>query len=109
MTATVLESLRAVNGYPLSWLSLELVARSRGLDPESDVSEEMLGSKVYRLAKADVLMMLAYAPDVTQEGITYSFTDKQRDDFRTSASMIYNEYGEKTGSSTIYGYKGNRL
>lgn len=109
MTATVLESLRAVNGYPLSRLSLELVARSRGLDPELVVSKEMLSSEDYRLAKADVLMMLADAPDVTQEGISYSFTDEQRDSFRASASLIYNECGEKAGSSAIYGYKGNRL
>lgn len=90
-------------------LSLELAARSRGLDPEAEATEEVLGSKGYRLAKADVLMMLADAPDVTQEGITYSFTDEQRDSFRMSASIIYNESGEGERGHAVYGYKGDRL
>lgn len=106
---TVLDSLRAINGYPLSLLSLELAARSRGLDPEAEATKEMLGSKGYRLAKADVLMMLADAPDVTQEGISYSFTDEQRDSFRMSASIIYNESGEGERGHAVYGYKGDRL
>lgn len=106
---TVLDSLRAINGYPLSLLSLELAARGRNLDPGAEVTKEVLGSKGYRLAKADVLMMLADAPDVTQEGITYSFTDEQRGSFRKSASVIYNENGERERGAAVYGYKGDRL
>lgn len=106
---TVLDSLRSINGYPLSLLSLELAARSRDLDPGAEATKEVLGSKGYRLAKADVLMMLADAPDVTQEGISYSFTDEQRDSFRMSASIIYNESGEGERGRAVYGYKGDRL
>ncbi len=106
---TVLESLCAISGYPLSPLSLELAARGRGLDPAAEVSKETFAAKDYRLAKADVLMMLADAPDVTQEGISYSFTDEQRDSFRMSASIIYNESGEGEKGHAVYGYKGDRL
>lgn len=106
---TVLDSLRSISGYPLSAFALEMAAVSRGLDPDAEITKEIIESDVFRLAKADVLMMLADAPDVTQEGISYSFTDEQRNSFRMSASVIYGECGDDTASSTLYGYKGDRL
>ena len=74
---TVLDSLRSISGYPLSASALEMAAISRGLDIREEVTKDVAASDAYRLAKADVLMMLADAPDVTQEGISYSFTDEQ--------------------------------
>lgn len=106
---TVLDSLRSISGYPLSASVLEMAAISRGLDIREEVTKDVAASDAYRLAKADVLMMLAEAPDVTQEGISYSFTDEQRNSFRMSASVIYGECGDDTAGSTIYGYKGDRL
>ena len=106
---TVLDSLRSISGYPLSAFALEMAAISRGLDIREEVTKDVAASDAYRLAKADVLMMLADAPDVTQEGISYSFTDEQRNSFRMSASVIYGECGDDTAGSTIYGYKGDRL
>ena len=106
---TVLDSLRSISGYPLSASALEMAAISRGLDIREEVTKDVAASDAYRLAKADVLMMLADAPDVTQDGISYSFTDEQRNSFRMSASVIYGECGDDTAGSTIYGYKGDRL
>lgn len=106
---TVLDSLRSISGYPLSASALEMAAISRGLDIREEVTKDVAASDAYRLAKADVLMMLADAPDVTQEGISYSFTDEQRNSFRMSASVIYGECGDDTAGFTIYGYKGDRL
>lgn len=106
---TVLDSLRSISGYPLSAFALEVAAVSRGLDPGAEIAKDIVESDAYRLAKADVMRMLADAPDVTQEGISYSFTDEQRNSFRMSASVIYGECGDDAAGSTIYGYKGDRL
>lgn len=106
---TVLDSLRSISGYPLSASAVETAAVSRGLDSSAELTREIVESDAYRLAKADVMMMLADAPDVTQEGISYSFTDGQRNSFRMSASVIYGECGDDTARSTLYGYKGDRL
>lgn len=106
---TVLDSLRSISGYPLSAFALEKAAVNRGLDIREEITKDVAASDAYRLANADVLMMLADAPDVTQEGISYSFTDKQRNSFRMSASVIYGECGDDAAGSTIYGYKGDRL
>ena len=106
---TVLDSLRSISGYPLSASAIEIVTVSRGLDSGAEITKEIVESDAFRLAKADVMRMLADAPDVTQEGISYSFTDEQRNSFRMSASVIYGECGDDAAGSTIYGYKGDRL
>lgn len=107
----VLDSLRSLNGYPIPVLTLELVAAGRGLDPEEEVTPALLRSASFMLAKADVLVWLSGAPDVTQEGISYSFTDEQRNSFKISADRIYGQYGgeDDSAAGTVYGYKGDRL
>lgn len=107
---TVLESLKGVNAYPVPQSVIETMAAERGLQLDAALSPDILGSRAYRLVKADLLMWLSRAPDVTQEGISYSFTDEQRKDFRISASAIYKDCGDVTDKAgTIYGYKGSRL
>lgn len=107
---TVLDSLRTINAYPVPQQVVEAMAVGRGLQPDASLSPDLVRSPEYRLAKADLLMWLSGAPDVTQEGISYSFTDEQRGGFRISASAIYAECGDaEDKSGTIYGYKGDRL
>lgn len=108
--ATVLDSLRAVNAYPIPLRTLVETAESRGLDPALEATQEVLRSPAYRLATADLLLWLSIAPDVSQGGIAYSFTDEQRKTLRVSASNIYNAYGEQVAEAkSIFGYKGERL
>lgn len=76
-----------------------------------EVTESVIKSAAYNLALADVLMWLSLAPDVTQGGQSYSFTDEQRQQLRNRANALYGEFGSATGaaSGTVYGYKGSRL
>lgn len=73
-------------------------------------SGEEIGSREYKLCKADLYLWLSYAPDVSQGGQSYSFTDEQRRDMRRRANEIYSVYepAETTGM-VAYGYKGDRL
>lgn len=104
--ATIVESLRALNAYPIPMSTLVTIAEGRGLIPHDTLIDEAMLN--YRKAEADVYMWLSNAPDVAQGGQSYSFTDEQRRNLRQQAAAIYDEVGIST-KRTIYGYKGTRL
>jgi len=108
--ATVLESLKSINAYPVPLRTLVETAEHRGLDVALEATQEVMCSNSYLLAKADLLKWLSLAPDITQGGISYGFTDDQRLDLRRQANMLYENY-EKGNyvPKSIYGYKGSRL
>lgn len=105
--ATIVETLRALTAYPIPMSTLVSIAEGRGLSSYDFVDA---ASSEMRKATADVYMWLANAPDVSQGGQNYSFTDEQRKRFRQQAKAIYEATGEAAASkTTIYGYKGTRL
>lgn len=105
--ATIVESLKALNAYPIPMGALISIAEGRMLSPYDTADAD---STAYKLAKADVYMWLSNAPDVSQGGQSYSFSEEQRRAFHQHASAIYNAEGDTTQPKrTIYGYKGSRL
>lgn len=105
---TVAEALAGINAYPVPQPTFEAIAVRRGVTLSDDATQEVLTGKEYQLCRADVLMFLAAAPDVSQGGQSYSFTDEQRKAMRSEAGQIYSEQGEQ-GTGVVYGYKGSRL
>lgn len=105
---TILDSLKSISGYPIPEATFQEIALKRGLTLESAATKEDLLSNEYNLSKADIYSWLSKAPDVTQEGITYKFTDAQREQLKQDASLIYNDLGESS-VETIFGYKGTDL
>ncbi|MDL2310127.1 hypothetical protein LJC39_03310 [Parabacteroides sp. OttesenSCG-928-B22] len=108
MAMTILQSLKSINAYPVPLCAIQDIAETRGLDVESDASLEIRAQASFRLAKADVLLWLSKAPNISQAGISYNFTDADRLNFRRQASAIYQDCGESLPGSS-YGYKGERL
>ena len=108
---TILDSLLAISAYPIPMRTVEAVATKRGLDTAAEVQYATFASASYRLASADLMMWLYYAPNVSQGGQSYSLTDAQRADFRRRARAIYDELGDEEGqgSGIRYGYKGENL
>lgn len=108
--ATLLDSLKAISAYPIPLRTLTETAERRDLSVTAEATQEVLQSKTYRLAKADLLLWLSIAPDISQGGQSFSFTDEQRKDFKRQAQGIYDvlEPSQKAGRVT-YGYKGSRL
>lgn len=108
--ATVLESLKGINAYPIPLRTLVDTAEYRGLDVTAEASREVMQTAAYKLAQADLLLWLALAPEVTQGGQSYGFTDEQRVQFRSRANQLYGECQEASDKpKSIYGYKGSRL
>lgn len=110
MAQTILESLKGINAYPIPMRALVMAATERGLDLTKDATQEVFAGKAYNLAVADLLMWLTIAPDVSQGGQSYGFTDEQRRQLRSKAFGLYGKFGEDTSAhGVVYGYKGSRL
>lgn len=105
---TIHEALRSVNAYPIPDRTIQEVCERRGLDPCAESGFSVLDSADFRLAKADLLLWLSYAPNVSQGGQSYSFSDEQRARFRAEAQGLLDEDSEEQ-KHTIYGYKGSVL
>lgn len=109
--AKVIEALKGLNSYPVPLRTLVETAEKRGLNLDTEATTDVLKGKEYNLAAADIFLWLSFAPNVSQGGQSYSFTDEQRTHFRNHAKALYKDFGEDSGSATkpIYGYKGSRL
>lgn len=107
----VIDALKGLNSYPVPLRTLVETAEKRGLNLDTETTAEVLKGKAYNLASADIFLWLSFAPDISQGGQSYSFTDEQRTHFRNHAKALYKDFNEDNGSATkpIYGYKGSRL
>lgn len=110
MAKTNLDALKSVNAYPIPLRTLVETAERRNISLTADATQEELQSKNFRLAKADLLLWLSLAPNISQGGQSFSFTDEQRKDFKRQANDIYGvlEPTSNAGCAT-FGYKGDRL
>lgn len=104
---TVLESLKSVSSYPVPQATLTRVAGRRGLPLNAEATVSVLSSQTYRLAEADLMKWLAKAPNVSEGGVSFSFSSDERKSFNSEAESVYAEYGE--GEQIEYGYIGDSL
>ena len=107
--ATVLDALKGINSYPVPSRTIEEIAARRGIALDSEATATVLISKAFSLCRADILLWLSYAPNITQGGQSYSFTDEQRTGLRNRAQGLYDEQEDENAPKTIYGYKGKLL
>lgn len=110
MAQTTLDALKSINAYPIPLRTLMEVAERRNLSVTAEATQEVLQSKTLRLVKADLLLWLSIAPDISQGGQSFSFTDEQRKDFKRQAQGIYDTLEPSQNARCVtYGYKGSRL
>lgn len=108
--ATILDAIKGINAYPVPPHTLNSIAAVRGLSLDDEATRETLNGKDFKLATADVLMWLSKAPNISQGGQSYSFSEEQRKDLRNEANALYTECDEdKTAILPKFGYKGTRL
>lgn len=110
MAKTNLDALKSINAYPIPLRTLMEVAERRGISLTSGYTEEELQSKEFLLAKADLLLWLSLAPNISQGGQSFSFTDEQRKDLKRQARDIYGVLEPTSNAGCVtFGYKGDRL
>lgn len=110
MAQTYLDALKSVNAYPIPLRTLVETAERRAIPLDDEATHDDLKSKGYRLAKADLLLWLSLAPNISQGGQSFSFADEERKQMRREAQAIYGELESAgTAGCVTYGYKGDRL
>ena len=106
----VLQSLKSLSSYPIPSVTLEDIADGVGLALDTELTQELRNSKDFKRAKARVFLFLSAAPNVSQGGISYSFSEEERKRFRLRAENIFEEIGDATSEAGVeYGYKGEDL
>ena len=110
---TVCVLLRSVTNYPISANTIEALALKRGLDPSATADADIVKSRTYLLAEADVYRWLYLVANMSQGGQSYNFTAEDKEHFRIEANKTYRLFGEDDmvlkEASVKYGYKGSRL
>ena len=107
---TILEALQGVSAYPIPTRTIWREAAEFGLDLQAEADADFISSKEFRLTTAGLLLWLSSAPNISQGGQSYSFSEDQRKAFRNQAAAIKDEYDEDiAGVAVQYGYKGSRL
>lgn len=107
---TILESLKSLNGYPIPRLSLLNIAEECGLSADGEITADTRADNSYKRAKAQVYILLSEAPDVSQGGIIYQFSDEDKRRFRMQAEALLEEIGDDTSAlSDDYGWQGEDL
>jgi hypothetical protein len=112
MAATILESLKGVSGYPVPVQTLTDISAKRGLAADGKMVVDILNSAPYRLATADIMQWVSFAPNVQQGGVSYDILYSDRQQLRAQANAIYGELGDGAytpESKVTFGYKGSRL
>lgn len=103
------QSLRSLSAYPIPSATLQDIAEGAGMSADYELTPELRLSNEFRRAQAGVYLFLSEAPNVTQNGISYSFSDDDRRRFKTRAENILDELGDTTISGVSFGYQGEEL
>lgn len=103
----IIESLKSLTAYPVPTATLINICDEVGLDSQNEADSATRKAKAYNRAKAHVYSFLAEAPNVSQGGISYSFSEDERSRFRKRAAAILEELGDDPSQGTnIGGYIG---
>ena len=108
--SAIVRYLGSLSSYPIPQATLQNIALSVGLDTDKPLRHDVLNSRDMKKAMAKVYFWLSVAPNVSQGGISFSFTEEERRRLRQQAQAILDELGEgDEGTGISYGYMGEDL
>ncbi len=100
------KALMSITNYPIPAPVIENIMDAAGLGSDTETSAEVRQSEPFRRATAGVYQYLAEAPNVSQAGISYSFSEDERTRFAQRASNILAELGNDQETEVEVGYFG---
>lgn len=103
---TIQQSLSSLTAYPVPSATIQDIADGCGLSPETELTPEIRDGKDMKRAKARIYAYLAAAPNISQNGISFSFSTEERKQFKRLAANLLAEIGDEAGLKTKYGYVG---
>jgi hypothetical protein len=105
----VLTALQGLTTYPVPQSVLQECALEAGCNPTDEVTQDMRQSRQWKRAKAQVFLFLSSAPNVTQQGVSFSFSEYERANFLKQAAALEAEAGDDDWNGVGYGYKGENF
>lgn len=105
---TILEALKSINAYPIPLSVFTTAAEKVGLNLEDDATSEVINSDSFKLAQAEILTWLSSAPNVSQGGQSYDFSDSDKTNFINRASHLREDVNGDTDDQSG-GYVGDKL
>lgn len=107
---TTLQSLKSLTAYPIPSATLQDIAEGCGLQADAELTPEVRSRKEMKRATARVYIYLITAPNISQNGVSFSFTAEERKQFKTLAKTLLNEIGDDTSAiGGKYGYVGENF
>ena len=107
---TIQQSLKSLSAYPIPTTTLQDIAEGCGLSLVGELTPEVRGSKEMKRAKAQIYIYLITAPNISQNGVSFSFTAEERKQFKKMAVGIIKDIGDDTSSLVgKYGYIGENF
>ena len=104
---TIQQSLKSLTAYPIPPATLQDIAEGCGLSLDTELTQELRSGKEMKRAKARAYAYLITAPNISQNGVSFSFTAEERKQFKKLAVGLLKEIGDDTSSiGTKYGYVG---
>lgn len=107
---TILQSLKGITTYPIPPATLMGIAGGCGFTGDEEADVETLNTPEAKRAMARVYIFLITAPNISQNGISFSFSAEERKMFRAMAKAILKEIGEDPSAFGLggkYGYVGS--
>jgi len=104
---TISAALKSISNYPIPSSVIDNVADEAGIaDTTQTATKEIRKSSDFKRATAYVYRFLADAPNITQGGISYTFSEDERSRFSKRAAAILDELGEGDQADIQCGYMG---
>ena len=103
---TIRAALQAITNYPIPSSVIENIADEAGLVASDTITKEIRRSDDYKRATAYAYRFLADAPNISQGGISYTFSEDERSRFAKRAAAILDELGEGNQADVQCGYIG---
>lgn len=91
---TILEALKSRVHYPLSDNTFQSIITFRGLVSADNFTKEIANSNSYKGALADLLYEIVIVPNISEGGVSISYSDKKV--ILDRANSLYLEIGEQT-------------
>ena len=100
-------AIKAMSSYPIPAATIENIIDEAGLDPGAEITKEIRASDPFKKAKALTYAFLAEAPNITQGGISYTFSEDERSRFAKKSNSLLAELEEdEAGTAIPCGYIG---
>lgn len=101
---TIGSALSALSNYPIPSAVVQNIVEGSGLGAEDEASIEIRKTNAFKRATANIYSFLATAPNVSQGGMTFSFSASERQLFQKKASLLLTEIDEADTADIQCGY-----